>query len=115
MLSMSYVVSIIINNNYNKLVVIFSIFFSTASILGFPDSKPDLFVAWASSRLSLAERSIVDGSWFPGALCDVFVEYADREDLYTMMLRVKSIVYRKCIEEQSVEIVDRLQHKIFFR
>ena len=83
--------------------------------------KADLFIAWATSRLSPAYRSPTNGSWFPVALFKVFMESAQVHNLHTMMLQVTDMVCaiegiseNNSSVKQCVETVERLRYDVFF-
>ena len=84
--------------------------------------KADLFIAWATSRLSPAYRSPTHGSWFPVALFQVFTESAQVHTLHTMMLQVTAMVCEiegksenESSARQCVETVERLRFNVSFQ
>ena len=84
--------------------------------------KADLFIAWATSRLSPAYRSPTHGSWFPVALFQVFTESAQVHTLHTMMLQVTAMVCaiegkseNESSAQQCVETVERLRFNVSFQ
>ncbi|XP_049735397.1 caspase-9-like [Elephas maximus indicus] len=75
----------------------------------------DIFVSYSTFPVFVSWRGTKSGSWYMETLDGVFEQWADSEDLQTLLLRVANAVSEKGIYRQMPGYFNFLRKKLFFK
>ncbi|XP_045630652.1 caspase-9 isoform X3 [Ursus americanus] len=75
----------------------------------------DIFVSYSTFPGFVSWRDTKSGSWYVETLDSVFEQWADSEDLQTLLLRVANAVSQKGIYKQIPGCFNFLRKKLFFK